>query len=61
MPKLHDEYIAAEQACRRSMNDPSLQAARDRLFADLSAASFNAESTMSEPTTANDDIGASAH
>ena len=61
MRKLHDEYIAAEQACRSSMDDSSLQVARDRIFAELSAAAFNAESVMSAPLTADDDVGASAH
>ena len=61
MRKLHDQYIAAEQACKSSMDDSSLQVARDRIFAELSAAAFNAESAMSAPMAADDDIGAYAH
>ena len=61
MRKLHDDYIAAEQACRSSTDDSSLQVARDWIFAELSAAAFNAESAMSASMTADDDAGASAH
>ena len=43
------------------MDDSSLQVARDRIFAELSAAAFNAESAMSAPMAADDDIGAFAH
>ena len=56
MRKLHDENIAAEQACGTSMDDLSPQVARKRLFAELSAAAFNTESAMSGPTAADDVI-----
>ena len=59
--KLHDDYIAAEQACRSSTDDSSLQVARDNIFAELSAAAFDAESAISASMTAEGDVVASAH
>ena len=38
-----------------------LNIARVRIFAELSAAAFNAESAMNAPMTADDDVEASVH